>query len=102
MKKRNCWEFKGCGRGPDSDGDVCPAATDKRLDSVHGGKNGGRVCWVLAGTYCNGEPQGTFVQKFTDCSICDFYNQVRQEEGRKFEPSTSLIRMLRDATDSED
>jgi hypothetical protein len=100
-KKQNCWEFKNCGRGPDSDGDSCPAATDKRLDGVHGGKEGGRVCWVIAGTYCGGKPQGYFAQKFTDCSLCDFYNLVRDEEGRKFEPATSLIRMLLDATDPE-
>jgi hypothetical protein len=64
---------------------------------VHGGKNAGRACWVVAGTYCGGEAQGSFALKITDCSLCDFYNLVRDEEGRKFEPSTALLRMLKDS-----
>lgn len=95
--KINCWEFKKCGRGPDGPEATCPAAADTRLDGIHGGKNGGRACWMLAGTYCEGEVQGSFAHKITDCSLCDFYNLVRQEEGRKFEPSTSLLRILRDS-----
>ncbi|GBD98556.1 hypothetical protein BMS3Abin07_00576 [bacterium BMS3Abin07] len=56
--KRNCWEFKGCGREPggkNAEGlGVCPAATYERLDGIHRGKNGGRVCWIIAGTMCGG------------------------------------------------
>lgn len=52
MKKINCWEFKKCGRESGGahayDFGVCPAATEKRLNGTHGGKNAGRACWVVA------------------------------------------------------
>jgi len=100
MTKLNCWEFKKCGRGPCSSDGECPAAQDQSLDRVHGGSNAGRTCWVVAGTHCGGEVQGSFAHKIKDCYLCEFYNLVRREEGRKFEPSTSLLRMLRDSEKS--
>jgi hypothetical protein len=64
MTKRNCWEFKKCGR---EDGGarveelgVCLASTETRLNGVHDGTNGGRACWVLEGTLCEGKVQGSF------------------------------------------
>ena len=88
MKKLNCWEFKKCGRGPGGkiagELGVCPATTDKRYDGLHGGTNGGRACWLVAGTMCKGNPQGTFALKYKDCAICDFYCMVRTEEGITF------------------
>jgi hypothetical protein len=88
MKKLNCWEFKKCGRAPEGENagqsGVCPAATDRQYDGLHGGTNGGRACWLVAGTMCNGEVKGTFALKFRDCAICDFYCMVREEEGIRF------------------
>jgi hypothetical protein len=93
--KKNCWEFMGCRRSPDEQAatgiEPCPAALDKKLDGTHGGINAGRACWVLAGTYCGGKPQGSFAQKFPDCSLCDFYKLVREEEGFKFVPTSALV-----------
>ena len=88
MGKENCWEFKQCGREPgglsaDELG-VCPAAAEERLDGVNHGHNAGRICWVVAGTMCNGEPQGTFVDKYRDCSLCEFFRMVRAQEGEPF------------------
>jgi len=84
VPKKNCWEFKNCGRGPDGTNaeelGVCPAATEKRLDGIHGGKNGGRSCWVIAGTFCDGEVQGSFAGKYDCCQSCDFFKLVVQEE----------------------
>ncbi len=106
MEKKNCWEVMGCGRGPEEHKKTgrqpCPAATDKKLDGTHGGKNAGRVCWVLAGTYCGGKPQGSFAQKLPDCSRCNFYRRVRKEEGFKFVPSTTLHKMLMNAKEAEE
>ncbi len=66
MKKKNCWEYKRCGREP---GGVkvhelgeCKAATEEKLDGVHDGENGGRACWVIAGTMCGGKVQGQFLR----------------------------------------
>lgn len=30
-------------------------------------------CWQVAGTYCDGQIQGTFAQKYNDCSMCEIY-----------------------------
>ncbi len=86
--KLNCWEFKNCGKEPGGRNNgkrgTCPAATDTRLDGIHGGKNAGRACWALPGTMCNGGCQGDFVQKFNDCHRCDFFKTVVNEEGVDF------------------
>ena len=96
--KKNCWEFKRCGREPGGENasaiGVCPASTHTKLDGVHDGKNAGRTCWVIAGTMCNGEVQGIFAQKYNDCRICDFYQEVKQEEGKDFLITVDLIRMI--------
>lgn len=96
--KKNCWEFKKCGREPGGENasaiGVCPASTNTKLDGVHDGKNAGRTCWVMAGTMCNGEVQGIFAQKYNDCRICDFYQKVKEEEGQDFLITVDLIRMI--------
>lgn len=62
----NCWEFKKCGRIPGGDKvaelGVCPAWP-----------NFGNCCACVAGTFCKGEPQGSFAKKIHDCMRCDFY-----------------------------
>ncbi len=30
-------------------------------------------CWQIAGTYCGGEPQGSFVEKYGKCSNCKIF-----------------------------
>ena len=96
--KKNCWEFKNCGRQVGGEKatelGICPAATEERLDGVHDGKKGGRACWVIAGTICRGEVQGTFAKKFEACEKCDFYTQVRNEEFPKFVFSSVLLNKL--------
>ncbi len=98
--KQNCWEFKKCGREPGGANvqalGVCPAVTDERLDEVHGGKNCGRACWVVSGTYCGGQVQGVFAKKFNECLNCDFYNQVKTEEHPRFRLTPLLLRQLED------
>ena len=96
--KLNCWEFKRCGRQPggihEHDLGRCPATTEERLDGAHDGVNAGRTCWVVAGTLCKGEVQGTFAQKFNNCKECDFYIVVRDEEGTDFRLSAVLLSRL--------
>ena len=60
---------------------VCPAAVDKSFDGINSGKYGGRICWAIAGTFCGGNPQGSFVEKRSSCLECDFYKMVQNEEG---------------------
>jgi signal transduction histidine kinase len=63
----NCWEYMKCGRDKDSSL-KCPAFP-----------NFGRICWVVAGTFCEGKIQGTFAQKYEDCTRCEFYRAVNSQ-----------------------
>ena len=84
MSKMNCWEAKKCGREPGgaktSELGVCPAATNKSANGLNGGKNGGRTCWYIAGTFCGGQVQGSMAQKLANCMECEFFRQVAREE----------------------
>ncbi|RMF92680.1 MAG: hypothetical protein D6734_11745 [Candidatus Schekmanbacteria bacterium] len=88
MEKKNCWEIKKCGREEGGKNaaslGVCPAATDLSSDGLNGGKNGGRICWAITGTFCGGEVQGSFAQKKVTCMVCEVYKQVKAEEGCNF------------------
>jgi hypothetical protein len=85
MGKQNCWELKKCGREPGGqktgDFGVCPAASDSASNGVNSGKNGGRICWAIAGTFCGGKVQGDFAQKSVSCMSCEIFKQVKSEEG---------------------
>lgn len=82
--KTNCWEFKKCGREPNgakvAELGICPAAIEKKVNGIHGGTNGGRSCWAVAGTFCGGKVQGTFSQKMTNCMSCEFYSETYRDE----------------------
>lgn len=89
MAKKNCWEFERCGREPGGkrvlELGVCPAAQpNPDANGLNSGKNGGRICWTIAGTYCGGEVMGTFAKKKSSCLKCGFYKLVKSEEGRNF------------------
>jgi hypothetical protein len=100
MERRlNCWEYKNCGHGPNeskNNSKSCPTVFETKLDGVHNGTKAGRACWVVAGTYCNGEVQGKFAQKYGTCLNCDFYRKVLEEEGSKFEITLRLMKRLRE------
>ncbi|MFZ5797330.1 MAG: two-CW domain-containing protein [Desulfobulbaceae bacterium] len=94
---QNCWEYHQCGKGPDiEEANSCPAAREKRLHGVHGGVNGGRSCWVVAGTQCRGKTQGIFVQKYSTCQECNFYRKVLKENFNNFQVSVTLLQRLRE------
>ena len=82
--KINCWEFTSCGREPEGDKihelGICPAAIAKNCDGIHGGVDGGRACWAISGTLCNGKLQGTLATKFKNCIKCEFYQAVLLDE----------------------
>ncbi|MFQ6103383.1 MAG: two-CW domain-containing protein [Candidatus Glassbacteria bacterium] len=87
QRRLNCWEFKKCGREPGGENvaelGVCPASIDSSCDGLNGGKNGGRICWSIAGTLCEGITEGTFARKFETCMECDFFMKVMGEENHK-------------------
>jgi hypothetical protein len=84
-----------CGREPGGrraqEIGICPASVEIRLDGVHDGTNAGRSCWMIAGTLCGGDIQGTFAKKYKNCSACEFYSRVREEESPYFQLSAVLL-----------
>lgn len=85
MAKLNCWEFKKCGRQPGGEKvhelGVCIVSVVAATNGLNSGKNGGRVCWAVAGTLCGGKAQGTFAAKLPSCLQCEFFKLVIKEEG---------------------
>lgn len=68
LLKIPCWDFMKCGRNG-VNALKCPAFP-----------NFGRVCWVVAGTFCEGKVQGAFAQKYEDCKKCEFYQEAVRKE----------------------
>lgn len=98
MSKLNCWEFMDCGRNVGgrnvAELGVCPVSKEVRMDGVHGGANAGRSCWVVSGTLCKGEVQGSFAKKFKNCEACNFYRTVKSEEFPHFKLSAVLVNRM--------
>ena len=42
---------------------VCAVSQNTPFDGMLEGKNGGRCCWFVAGTFCDGKVKGTFAKK---------------------------------------
>jgi len=63
-RKINCWDFVKCGREFGGEKvavlDLCPSSIDISADGLNDGKNGGRICWAIAGTFCKEIIQGFF------------------------------------------
>ncbi len=97
---KNCWEYKKCGREQGgfkaAEKGVCAAAEEIRCNGVNDGHNGGRVCWMVAGTLCGGGVQGIFANKISSCLGCDFYQHVRKEEGIAFDDGSGILPQISD------
>jgi signal transduction histidine kinase/HAMP domain-containing protein/ActR/RegA family two-component response regulator len=59
----SCWDSKSC------ENEACPAY----------GHGDSLRCWEIAGTFCQGEVQGTFAQKIGDCRKCEVYQCARSD-----------------------
>ena len=94
----NCWEVKKCGREPGGINalkqGICPAATEIKTHGLNNGKNGGRVCWAIAGTHCGGKIQGSFASKLDNCTKCDFYSLVKKEEGKLHLATKDILKFI--------
>jgi hypothetical protein len=99
MAKLNCWEVKKCGREPGGakvkELGICPAAVEIKLTGINDGQCGGRACWAIAGTFCEGKVQGTFANKVLNCMNCEFFRQVVTEEGKGLVKSNDIIAKLK-------
>lgn len=88
VPKINCWDFVQCGKGfmeeKAAENGRCPASNDISADGSNGGKNGGRICWAIAGTFCEKELKGMYAKKIISCRSCSFFKTVNREEGIYF------------------
>lgn len=95
---QNCWEFRSCGREPGGrlarELGVCPAASHSAADGYLGGRNGGRACAFVAGTFCEGLFQGTYRDKSKECWDCAFYRKLRAEHGAAFSMPAFALHLL--------
>lgn len=100
--KKNCWEFKKCGREASGehadDQGICPVAYDLSLDGIHDGICAGRACWAVDGTLCSNHAQGTINERHKSCWTCDFYTYVREQEGDNLVPTFILLEILDEDT----
>ncbi len=98
-QRLNCWEYQGCGCGPGGarigESGQCPSSTESSLHGGNHGINGGRSCWVISGTLCDGVVAGDFEDKYHECRKCAFSQRVEVEEGLDFEDSESLLTRYR-------
>ena len=97
--KVNCWDLEKCGLEPQgkntAERGVCPAAVEERADGVHQGVNAGRCCWVVSGTLCRGETQGSYTEKIEACQQCNFYKTVKQEEKYTFKVFSVITHQMK-------
>ncbi|OAT87139.1 methyl-accepting chemotaxis protein [Desulfotomaculum copahuensis] len=63
--KENCWYNLKC---PPDRKESCPAYTEGR----------GRECWLVTGTRCRGENQGSYTDKINHCRQCPHYQKINK------------------------
>lgn len=87
-QKNNCWDFVGCKRESggerEAESGLCRASLDTSADGINHGKNGGRICWAISGTFSGGRIKGSFAKKLLSCRSCKFFKSVKNEEGGDF------------------
>ena len=105
MHRINCWQFKKCGREPGGEKadelGVCPAATEDKTHGYNEGRYGGRICWAISGTFCQGEVKGTYAAKISSCVDCDFFKLVQKEQGGNFMGARELLNSDKNGPDKE-
>ena len=67
-------------------------------NGINGGKNAGRICWLISNTMCNGEAGASFEEMIKTCRKCDFYKLVKEEEGDKLSLPLDLIKEAHEKT----
>jgi hypothetical protein len=106
MRKQNCWEITGCGRGPDGvkarEEGACPTARELVLDGVNDGRAGGRLCWSVAGTMCGDRITCEWALQRMTCVSCPVFRMIRREQGdgfRLLRPGQNYRRARREKVD---
>ncbi|MEA3559059.1 MAG: hypothetical protein U9R75_07390 [Candidatus Thermoplasmatota archaeon] len=83
--KKNCWDIKDCGRGPEGrlvkEKGECPVVNAKELDGVNDGSFGGRICWTVRTRDESGKLVPNWSKPDRDCLNCYVMDRIRIEEG---------------------
>jgi hypothetical protein len=86
-----------CGRGPDDarpEGvEACRAATERLLDGMNGGRNGGRSCWAVVGSFAMDRHECGNADELA-CIYCDFFRSVVRDELPHLELSPAILERL--------
>ncbi len=61
-------------------------------DGINGGKNAGRICWLIANTMCKGDTESIFEAMIRTCGECDIYKLVKTEVGNAVMLSIDMLR----------
>ncbi|MCI4625801.1 MAG: hypothetical protein L3V56_07545 [Candidatus Magnetoovum sp. WYHC-5] len=87
VRAMNCWEFSDCGRQPGGKNatrrGICPASTLQEANGFLGGKNGGRACAFIIGSFCAATIKGTKKDMTKNCLECDFFLLLKGYYGYK-------------------
>jgi hypothetical protein len=82
----NCWEYFKCGCEPGGKNNttigICSAASEGKYNEINNGKNGGRFCWLVEKTLCNGTVHDSFFDKIEECFECEFYLMLQKQENK--------------------
>lgn len=71
-----------CGKQDGTDkSDVCPIAAEKSANGLNGGKNGGRLCWIIADAHPATWRSCSIKGRKDPCFSCEFRFKVMMEEG---------------------
>ena len=93
MDRKNCWEYMECGREPGGakvkELGECPAPSASTHTNINRGDGGGRACWTIEETLCEGSSLG---EKFKHCLKCPFFIYVAEQEGRNFNLCLDLLK----------
>jgi hypothetical protein len=96
--KINCWEYQKCGREANGENiqklGICDVYLESTLDGIHGGKRGGRACWVVRDIKCGSKMKRTFVPHYVVCTACGFKRNVIKEENSDCIISDDFLKML--------
>ncbi len=76
-QKQNCWEYFNC---DNKEKDFCQVFKGKKYDGLNHGKNGGRFCWAIIGTFSGNKS----CIRYDNCFKCPFFSKVEREEERDF------------------
>lgn len=93
-RKLNCWEVMNCGMQEGcscNEEKICPVSRDKRADGIHGGKCGGRSCWIVSKLSGEKKDADILFVKMEKCHNCKFYKMVVEEEGDNLLSGTEIF-----------